>query len=75
VDSNNNALAATLGIFNGIEHTEKNVVNISRAQQKNKNNPVIIASTVSGSGNSGCLAQQLRGNFLIALAPYIPILL
>jgi hypothetical protein len=34
VDRNNDALAATLGIFNGTKHTEKIVVNISSAQQK-----------------------------------------
>jgi hypothetical protein len=38
---------------------------------KNKNNPEIIPSTVSGigSGNKGWLTQQLRGNYLITLAP------
>lgn len=39
---------------------------------KNKNNPVIIAPTASGSGNKEWHSQQLRGNFLITLAPYVP---
>lgn len=41
--------------------------------KKKKNSPEIIAPTVSGSGNNEWLAQQLRGKFLITLAPYVPI--